>query len=356
MASHPNREWVAQKHELSGPEELKWAKIDPVATHLGWIGTAHIHTPGFSNEVLKRGLSCAGVWDHDAERAQKNAEKLGGPVLTVAELAQDASIDGYVICSETVHHLELVKQLVGAGKPMFIEKPMGFSADQSKAILQLLDEHKIVFQTGYFSRGIANFRALKQKVDEGFFGTVTRVRASNCHSGALGGWFDTDWRWMADRSQAGVGAFGDLGTHVLDILIWMFGGISSATGVLSMGTSRYEGCDELGEALFKFSNGAIGTLAASWDDVADPVRIQVSGTKGAATLGSELLVAGPDGKFEKVEGVAAPAGFNAFLDYLEGHPAELVTAREAANRDIVMDAIYKGAESQSWIQIPTDWH
>jgi predicted dehydrogenase len=323
-----------------------------VSTHLGWIGTAHIHTPGFTSEALKRGLGCAGVWDHDAARAKKNAEKLGGPVREISELAQDPAVTGYVICSETVHHLDLVQQLVGSGKPMFIEKPMGFSGEQSLAIMKLLEEHGIVFQTGYFSRGQASFRALKQKVDEGFFGEITRVRASNCHSGALGGWFDTDWRWMADRSQAGVGAFGDLGTHVLDLLMWMFGGITSATGVLGLGTKRYEGCDELGEALFKFSNGAIGTLAASWDDVADPVRIQVCGTKGAATLGSELLVAGSDGKFAKVElGESVPSGFTAFLDHLDGKTVELVTPREAANRDIVMDAIYKGAESQSWVKI-----
>jgi len=327
-----------------------------VPTQLAWLGTGHIHTPGFSNDVLKRGLGCAGVWDHDAARAQKNAEKLGGSVKTLDELAADTSIDAFVICSETVHHLDLVEKFAPLGKPMFIEKPMGFSAEQSEAIFKLLEEHKVVFQTGYFSRGGANFRALKQKVDEGFFGTITRVRASNCHSGALGGWFDTDWRWMADRSQAGVGAFGDLGTHVLDLMLWMFGGIQSVTGVLSTGTNRYEGCDELGEALFKFSSGAIGTLAASWDDVTDPVRIQVAGTKGHATLGSDLMVAGPDGKFEKVEGESAPAGFGAFLDHLDGKTVDLVTPREAANRDIVMDAIYKGAETHSWVEIPTAWH
>lgn len=325
-------------------------------TQLAWLGTGHIHTPGFSSEVLKRGVGCAGVWDHDAERAKKNADKLGGSVKSIADMVADSSIDGFVVCSETVHHLDIVKQVAPAGKPMFIEKPMGFSAEQSEAILKLLEDHKIVFQTGYFSRGGANFRALKKKVDEGFFGTVTRIRVSNCHSGALGGWFDTDWRWMADRSQAGVGAFGDLGTHVLDLVLWMFGGIHAVTGVLSVGTNRYQGCDELGEALLKFSNGAIGTLAASWDDVADPVRIQVCGTKGHATLGSELLVAGSDGKFEKVEGESAPAGFTAYLDHLEGKTVDLVTPREAANRDIVMDAIYKGAETQSWIEIPTKWH
>jgi predicted dehydrogenase len=327
-----------------------------MSTRLGWIGTAHIHTPGFASEVLKRGLECAGVWDHDSTRAETNAEKLGGKVASISELAQDGSIDGYVICSETVHHLDLVGQLVATGKPMFLEKPMGASAEQSKAIYKLLDEHKIVFQTGYFSRGVPSFRTLKQKVDDGFFGTITRVRASNCHSGALGGWFDTDWRWMADRSQAGVGAFGDLGTHVLDLLIWIFGGVSAATGVLSTGTARYEGCDEVGEALLKFSNGIIGTLAASWDDVADPNRLEVSGTKGHATLGADLLIAGADGKFEKAELLEqVPSGFGAFLDNLDGKKVDLVTSKEAAQRDVTMDAIYQGAATQSWVEIEPAW-
>ncbi len=327
------------------------------ATRLGWIGTAHIHTPGFSNEVLKRGLECGGIWDHDEARALKNVEKLGGEVRSLESMIGDDSIDGFIVCSETVRHLELVTELVKAKKPIFIEKPMGFSVEQSLALLELLEQNQIVFQTGYFSRGQANYRLLKQKVEEGFFGTVTRVRASNCHSGALGGWFDTDWRWMADRSQSGVGAYGDLGTHVLDLLLWIFGGITSVTGSLSMGTARYEGCDELGEALLKFSSGAIGTLAASWDDVADPIRIQVMGTKGHAMVGSEFQLAGPDGKFEKVNaGEGVPAGFGAFLDYLEGKSVELVTPREAANRDIVMDAIYRGAESQTWQNIDSRWH
>ena len=325
-------------------------------TRIAWIGTGHIHTPGFSNEVLKRGLECAGVWDHDKDRAKKNAGKLGGVARSISELGNDGSVDGLVVCSETIHHLDLVSQLVGSGKPMFIEKPMGFNAEQSIAICKLLEEHGIVFQTGYFSRGAANVRALKGRVEEGFFGQITRVRASNCHSGALGGWFDSEWRWMADRSQAGVGAFGDLGTHVLDLLLWIFGGVSAATGVLAPGTNRYPGCEETGEALLKFTSGTIGTLAAAWDDVADPIRIQVSGTKGCAMLGSDLMVAGSDGKLEKMEaGESVAAGFGAFLDHLDGKNVELVTAREAANRDIVMDAIYRGAESQSWIEIPADW-
>jgi len=332
--------------------EVPGDKLALVSTRVAWIGTGHIHMPGFSNEVLKRGVECAGVWDHDANRAEKNAAKLGGPVKSIAELVGDGSVDGFVVCSETVYHLDLVKQVVGPGKPIFIEKPMGFDAEQSIAICKILEGQKIAFQTGYGSRGRAAYRALRDRVNEGFFGQITRVRASNCHGGALAGWFDGEWRWMADRSLSGVGAFGDIGTHALDVLLWIFGDVTAVTGVLSPGTHRYPGCEETGEALLKFSSGAIGTLTAAWDDVADPVKLQVSGTKGHATLGADLLLAGPDGRLEKAElGEDVPAGFGGFLDHLAGKSVELVSPREAANRDIVMDAIYRGAESESWINV-----
>ena len=47
---------------------------------------------------------------------------------------------------------------------------------------------------------------LDDEIAKGSFGKITRVRHSNCHAGSLKGWFDTDWRWMADPKIAGVGA------------------------------------------------------------------------------------------------------------------------------------------------------
>ncbi|MBX7133008.1 MAG: Gfo/Idh/MocA family oxidoreductase [Fimbriimonadaceae bacterium] len=319
---------------------------------LAWVGVGHIHTPGFVNEVLGRGIKCAGVYDDDAERAAKNAEKLGGPVLTLAEIAQ-VDADGWVITSETVRHLDLLRPIVKPGRKIFVEKPLGTDAAQSRAITAAIEDGQAIFQTGYRMRGDSRVRTLKTFLDEGRFGTVTRARMSVCHNGALGGWFDNEWRWMADRSQSGVGAYGDLGTHGLDLLMWLFGDVDAATGALGMGTARYPGCDEFGEGLMQFASGVIGTLAASWDDVADPIRLQICGTKGHALLNGDLQVAGEDGRLEVVTDLVpeAPAGFSAFLDCVQGLDAELVTPRAATARDVVMDAIYRGAETRTWIAL-----
>ena len=88
---------------------------------------------------------------------------------------------------------------------------------------EAIEKANLLFTTGYFMRADAKHIFLKQQVAEGNFGKITRARGSNCHSGSLGGWFDTEWRWMADVKQAGVGGFGDLGTHGLDILMWWMG-------------------------------------------------------------------------------------------------------------------------------------
>src|SRR3954464_6348682 len=101
------------------------------------------------------------------------------------------------------------------------------------------------------SRGWPPILFLREHVNKGSFGKITRLRFSNCHSGALGGWFDTEWRWMADVKQAGVGGFGDLGTHGLDILMWWLNesGVDNCTAAIANGTARYPSCDELGESI-----------------------------------------------------------------------------------------------------------
>ena len=61
---------------------------------------------------------------------------------------------------------------------------------------------------------------------------------------------------MTDLKQAGVGAFGDLGTHALDLMLWMLGDVERVTATLQVALGKYRpDCDETGEALFRFSRG-----------------------------------------------------------------------------------------------------
>lgn len=323
------------------------------------VGCAHIHTPGFVNDIKKRSdVKVKSVWDHDVARARNSADKLGAAVVEdVNAIWSDPEIKAVVICSETNRHEELVTAAAKAGKHMYAEKPLGTGARDAATMLAAIESSGVVFQTGYGQRSLPIHLFLKEQIAAGAFGKITRARMSMCHSGALGGWFDTEWRWMADPKQAGVGGYGDLGTHALDLLMWFFGDVDRCTAQLDNGTARYRDCDELGEGLIRFKSGVIATLAAGWDDVANPVTIEIAGTEGhAVVVNGELFfksnkVKGADGKAAwKDLPKGLPSPLNLFLDAVGGaKDVPLTSAREAAARSAVMESLYQGAQQQKWV-------
>jgi predicted dehydrogenase len=329
------------------------------AVVLALVGGAHVHTPNYLNILRNRSdvkVKC--VWDHDAARAGRWAGALGCPVVDDPKaIWSDAEIKGVVICSETNRHKELVLAAAAAGKNMFVEKPLGFTSEDSRAMAAAIEKARVVFTTGYFMRTDPVVLFLKEQVAKGSFGTITRVRGSNCHNGSLAHWFDTDWRWMADPKIAGVGAFGDLGTHALDILMWLFGDVASITADVKAVTGNYGDCDESGEALLKFKSGITGTLAAGWVDLANPVTFVISGTDGFAYVDQGRLffisrtVDGADGRRPWVDlPPPAPPPMDQFVDAVAGKTGlPLVTPQEAAARVSVMEAAYKGAHAHAWV-------
>ena len=223
-----------------------------------------------------------------------------------------------------------------------------------------LDDAGVLFETGYFMRGDRNIQFLKQQIAEGTFGKVTRIRGSNTHGAALGGWFDGEFRWMAEPRIAGIGGYGDLGTHSMDLMIWLMGDLSKVTAAVSNGTGRYPGCDEYGEGILQFQNGAIGTLAAGWDDVANPVSLEICGTEGHAVIVNGVLQfeSKKTGKLDaKALEAKLPAKLSTplelFLDAVNGKKdVPLVTAREAAYRSEATEALYEAAHGEKWVSVP----
>ena len=119
-------------------------------------------------------------------------------------------------------------------------------------------------------------------------------------------------------------------------------------------TGRYADCDETGEGLIQFNNGVIGTLAAGWVDVDDPVQLLISGTEGHAVIVDGALyygskkVPGTNSKdpYTKLPRPSAPDGPVHRRRRRRQRPP-LVTPREAAARVAVMEAMYKAARDAS---------
>ena len=327
--------------------------------YLALVGRAHIHAPNFIKRVNARSdVKLKYTWDHDPERAKKAAGEANAEVApSLDAIWSDKSIKSVIICSETDRHQALVLAAAAAGKNLFVEKPLGFRAREAYDMAAAIDKAGVLFQTGYFRRGDPNHRFLREQIAAGTFGKITRIRHSDCHDGSLRGLFDTEWRWMADLKQAGVGGFGDLGTHSLDILMWLMGDISNVSATIKVATGRYGDCDEYGEGLIEFANGAVGSIAAGWVDMVNPNTVLVSGTEGHAYVANGQLffksnkVKGADGEKPWTDLPAAlPHAFELFLDAVVGKPGgTLVTAQEAAARSAVMEAFYEASHNHSWV-------
>jgi len=330
--------------------------------NLALIGCAHIHTPGFVKRIQARNdVKVTKIWDHDQSRAAKWVQELGAEFIAEPSAAwNDASIPAVIICSETDRHEPLVLAGAAAKKHLFVEKPLGIGAADAMSMAKAIDAAGVLFQTGYFMRGQPVHQFLRQQIKNGAFGKITRFRHSNCHSGSIGRWFDQGWMWMTDYKQAGVGAFGDLGTHSLDIMLWLAGeDVASVTATVDVALANYGECDEYGEGLLKFRSGIIGSLAAGWVDVKSPLTCEISGTEGHAYVrNGELFF-----KSSHVEGAtgdqawtdlpaAWPHAFENFLDAVVGKEhAPLVTPQEAAVRSVVMEGMYQAVRQHSWVDL-----
>lgn len=323
------------------------------------LGGAHIHTPGFARTLGDaEDVETRYVWDPQAAIAMARAESAGGRVIEDYTTAlADPEVDGVVICSQTNRHEVLVTAAARAGKAMFVEKPLGFAAEDAYRMAEAIESAGVLFQTGFFQRGGPAVRWIREAMANEQFGRVHRLRLANAHNGAHRGILDGEWEWMADPSVAGMGGYGDMGSHALDLLLWLMENdpVEACTGVLGTPYGRYGDVDEFGEALIRFRSGAVGTVLGGWSEHANHAPLEVSGTGGHAQwIRNELYTAGPtlgdnDGHPHTDLPEAWPHAFRLFLEALRGREATLVQAREAAYRNAVIDSIYHGAREGRWV-------
>ena len=336
------------------------------AVGMALVGGAHIHAPNFANQLGDNDrVEVRYVWDPDPDVAHARQRAAGGEVVDDLEVIwEDDKVSAVVIVSQTNLHMELISAAVEAGKHVFHDKPLGLNAEEAAVLAQQIRDAGVIYQTGYFQRGLPNHQRVRELIEAGAFGQITNIRTTMMHNGALDGWFDHEWRWMADMEQAGVGGFGDLGTHVLDLMLYLMeaaGDVAvAATGHVDTAVDRYEGTDEYGEAIIRFDSGAVGTVGAGWVFRANPNTLEISGTAGHARITEgELYLSGPgmDGQTDgagRATGLPGPwpHPLQLFIQAVaDDADAPLISVESSEYTQRVMTAIYRGAKNREWVEI-----
>lgn len=159
-----------------------------------------------------------------------------------------------------------------------------------------------------------------------------------------------------------MGGFADTGTHALDVLMWLMGDVEAVSADIRTVTNRYAGCDETGQAIIRFRNGVTASLSAGWIEPENPLALLVAGTEGHAAIFNERLylrtkkVAGADGA--RPWGKLPPGPDHPVLQFVSAiggsKDLPLVTAREAAARVKVMEALYQASRRRLWVTIASE--
>ncbi len=338
------------------------------------LGASHIHTRGFADVLAGHtDVSVAAVWDPDPAIAGKYAAKFQCRTAPdAASVLGMPDLDAVIVLSQTNRHEELVGQVARAGKHCFVEKPLGMGLADARNMMRALEGAGMIFHMGYFNRTIPAHRLLRRLIAEQAFGEVSRMRLVFGTPAAINGAFRSDWEWMADPKQAGVGAFGDLGTHKLDLLLYLIGDtarLEAVTASFSRPLGRYAEGEECGEAILRFDNGTIATLAASWVDLVEPSSLLITGTKGHAVIRNApgmphndwnnelfLLTDAVDGATGKDPWTELPEALPRPLEQfiaavVHGERDHLVSVREAAYSSYVMEMISRAAAERRWLPI-----
>jgi predicted dehydrogenase len=184
-------------------------------------------------------------------------------------------------------HAEPTIAAARAGKHVVCEKPLGMTAEQSYEMWQEAERAGVRHLCGFNYRFVPAVRLARELLESGQLGEVVHFRARYLQSW---GWEADENVWRFDRAQAGTGAIGDLGTHIIDIARYLVGEISSVSALVRTVVPGRE-VDDHFVATVEFENGVAGTLEASRlaRGRINSNAFEVNGSKGSLFFDVERL-------------------------------------------------------------------
>ena len=148
---------------------------------LGWMGRLHARSYRALQErfqdlgVEVRLVAAADVQESVCEEAVR-ALGFERSYRDHHDLLADPEVDVVSICSPNFLHHEMAMAAVAAGKPFWIEKPMGVSAGQAREIAEAADRAGLVTAVGFNYRHTPAIQRARQLIRDGRLGRVTNVR------------------------------------------------------------------------------------------------------------------------------------------------------------------------------------
>ncbi|WP_291108805.1 Gfo/Idh/MocA family protein [Flavobacterium sp. UBA6195] len=202
----------------------------------GHLGKIHLR---LLNQSEKYEL--VGFYDAFEENANKVAAEFGYKKFdSIAELI--AAVDVVDIVTPTMQHFECAKQVIEAGKHIFIEKPISNTVAEAEEIIALAKKHNVKGQVGHVERFNPAFTAVKDKINNPMFIETHRLAEFNPRG--------TD-----------VPVVLDLMIHDIDAILSVVK--SKVKSVNASGVAVISDSPDISNARIEFENGCVANITSS---------------------------------------------------------------------------------------------
>ena len=226
----------------------------------GIIGCGRIAPKHAESIVALPDAELVGVCDIVPERAQAFADKYGAvPYTAYREMLERSDLDVVTIATPSGLHAEIGIAAARAGKHVMVEKPMAMtlqSADELIAACRTAGVKLAVIHQNRFNKSI---KLVRQALEAGRFGKLTHGQATVRWNRDQNYYAQAPWR--GTKLQDG-GVLMNQSIHNIDLLQWMFGPVESVFGYTATQLRQIE-MEDVGAAVIKFRNGAIGLIEAA---------------------------------------------------------------------------------------------
>jgi predicted dehydrogenase len=271
--------------------------------------------------------------DATDELASKAAKRFGFEKSTGdwRALVTDPDVNIVDITSPNALHHEMALAAIAAGKNVYCEKPLSVTLEEAQEMEAAARAKGVKTMVAFNNIKTPAAMLAKQMIDRGDIGTPMRFR----------GWFDQGFfndpelpfSWRCTRKQAGSGALGDLGSHIISVAQYLMGDIVSvvaqaqtyfptrpvpqggsgygAKAGADAGRAQVENEDQI-QTLVRFRSGAGGTIEASRVAAGKVFGVywEVSGTKGTILMDGERF---NELKFSRFDDPKPDRGFKTIL-------------------------------------------
>lgn len=314
-------------------------------------------------------------FDVASDRAHEAKNKFGTNDARVYhdvyELLRDQDVHVVHVCTPNDTHAEISIAALEAGKHVLCEKPMAKTAEDARRMLEAAERTGKKLSIAYQNRFRADSRWLHRACRAGDLGEIYIAKAHAVRRRAV-----PTWGVFLDLEKQGGGPLIDIGTHALDLALWMMDNYEPKT-VLG---SSYRKLAEQGSeanlwgnwdpakftvedsafAMITMKNGATVWLESSWalnTLDSDEAKVTLHGTKAGADMKHGLRVNGEEhGRLYNREiqmsgdfgGGAAPDDTaeqeaRSWIHSILNDQEPVVTAKQGLVVQQILEAVYESA-------------